>query len=222
MYLKKLLLLTAISTAISSMANAATCSLNPVTNYGFSGAGGPTLLSCTIAAGAGQFLTNITVNGLADISNPSSNADIRMSVTGLAIGTSTGTSNGTLIALTSPLLLSSTSGQRISWGGLQNNTNTSLTSVRLDFTIQSVIFGGTANNVSFDLNSLTGTSGNTNSGCAAGTQLTGTIGCNAGAFVSGIFATTAAQPDSRIPEPATFGLVGGSLIALGFLSRRRK
>ena len=91
--------------------------------------------------------------------------------------------------------------------------------MRLDFIVQSTVNLGTANNVSFDLNGLIGTTGGAVVGCSAVTQLTGTLGCSSGAFVSGIFATTARQ--SSVPEPATLSTIGGSLIGLFLLSRRR-
>jgi hypothetical protein len=92
----------------------------------------------------------------------------------------------------------------------------------LTFTIQSTVNSGSGNNVSFDLNDLLGTTGNAVAGCSGATQAgTGTLGCGgAGQFVTGIFATYAAQ-DTGVPEPATLSLVGGSLLALGFAARRR-
>jgi hypothetical protein len=163
-------------------------------------------ISCTVTAPVNSYITSVTVITISDLTNGANTPSFSIT-TSVFTPVYTGTSNGSLGVLAPSPVVVTGAAQVASSGGLTGNTNQSLTAVTLNFTALSAAtagFTGTANGTSLDASGILGSSGT-----AAGVN-------------SGVFFTYAPITNQGVPEPATLSLVGGALLGLGLIARKRK
>jgi len=167
----------------------------------------PGTITCAISAPAGNYLTGVTLNTISDFSNPSAGATVTLRVNNFNSSVpALGILVPTQFTLAGTQVLSTTSA---------NNANQGITGITVTFNSAFVGQTGTVDAATLNANGLAGTSGTAIGAC--GTNL----GCSANVFQSGIFISYAPTTQG-VPEPATLGLLGGALLGLGLISRKKK
>ena len=215
--MKRFVFLAIMSAAMSTVASAAACTGGSfglgfdLFSSGTTLQGGTGTISCTVAATAGNYLTNVAVHTISDLTNGANTPSFLIT---LSVFGSSGNGNGVLTNL-APATPTVNGTQVVSTGGVTGNTDQLLTSITLTFSATSALLSGTADATSVNANGITGANGTAAIGCVG-------LGCSGSAWISGIFFDQAPIDQQTVPEPATLSLVGGALIALGAISRRAR
>lgn len=207
--MKKFGLLALLLAAFSTLASATPC-----TGGSFSGIdlfsngntlqNAPATITCTATAPSGSYITGVRVNTISDISNPSLGASVTLAITNF-------NSNLAGVPILVPTQFTLNGAQVLSTTNA-TNANQGVTSITVTFNSAFVSQLGTVDAATINANGLVGSTGTAGSGCTG-------LGCVGSAFQSGIFISTAST--STVPEPSTFLMMGGALIGLGSLRRKR-
>jgi hypothetical protein len=203
--MKKFAVLALVSAAFAALATAAPCTGGTGGGFVlFTGGTTPVVsnqITCSVTAPANNYITSVSIFTISDLTNGANNPSFTITTQALNFSS---TGNGVVTNLTPANTTVTGAAQVASSGALTGNTNQSLTALSVSFLATSAVNSGTANGSSIDASGITG--------------ITGT----AAGVVSGIFFTYAPITQQGVPEPATLSLVGGALLGLGFIARKRK
>src|SRR5881227_2870128 len=90
-FMKQFYITVAILTAFASLASAGACQINSINIFG--NGSGSAQVTCNAVAPGGNFINNVTVNGIGDLSNFQAGTTVNLALSGFTL-TPTGTTNG--------------------------------------------------------------------------------------------------------------------------------